>query len=78
MRDNVPQSDLSSLTIGEILSFLENEEDWTVDHMLLTVLLSRVGSLIGSGFGGGGATSQVRIRCQRLAGRSLSKGYEVV
>lgn len=62
----------SDSKIEDFVSFLEKEEEWTVDHIRLQLTLSDLSSLVSSGFGGDGTTSQLRIRLQSLAGRSLS------
>jgi hypothetical protein len=62
----------SASKIDDLVTFLENEEEWTVDHIRLQLTLSDLSSLLSSGFGGDGTTSQLRIRLQSLAGRSLS------
>jgi hypothetical protein len=62
----------SASKIDDLVIFLENEEEWTVDHIRLQLTLSDLSSLLSSGFGGDGTTSQLRIRLQSLAGRSLS------
>jgi hypothetical protein len=62
----------SASKIDDLVTFLENEEKWTVDHIRLQLTLSDLSSLLSSGFGGDGTTSQLRIRLQSLAGRSLS------